>query len=92
MRDWHGVNVRRIQGRITRRDTIDGRAGRGLLSDRIRTALSDAIAAGTALDEQDLAVRFGASRTPVREALRQLAFNGLVEQRPPGRRRRADDA
>lgn len=60
---------------------------RELLSDRIRNALADAIAsgrlaAGTALDEQDLADRHGASRTPVREALRQLAFNGLVELRP----------
>lgn len=60
---------------------------RGLLSDRVRNALTDAIAsgslaAGTALDEQDLADRFGASRTPVREALRQLAFSGLVELRP----------
>ena len=60
---------------------------RELLSDRIRNALTDAIAsgslaAGTALDEQDIADRFGASRTPVREALRQLAFNGLVEVRP----------
>lgn len=60
---------------------------RGLLSDLIRNALTDEIAAGTlsagtALDEQDLADRFGASRTPVREALRQLAFNGLVELRP----------
>ncbi|GJE57590.1 MULTISPECIES: GntR family transcriptional regulator [Methylobacterium] len=60
---------------------------RGLLSDHVRNALTDAIAsgnlaAGTALDEQELADRFGASRTPVREALRQLAFNGLVELRP----------
>lgn len=60
---------------------------RGLISDRIRNALTDAITggrlpAGTALDEQDLADRFGASRTPVREALRQLAFTGLVELRP----------
>lgn len=60
---------------------------RGLISDRIRDALTDEIAAGAlpagaGLDEQDLALRFGASRTPVREALRQLAFNGLVEQRP----------
>ncbi|MGY2048364.1 GntR family transcriptional regulator [Methylobacterium sp. JK268] len=62
-------------------------AGRGLLSDQIRNALTDeiasgALAAGVALDEQDLADRFGASRTPVREALRQLASSGLVEVRP----------
>jgi DNA-binding GntR family transcriptional regulator len=61
----------------------------GLLSDRIRNALTDEIAsgelvAGTALEEQQLADRFGASRTPVREALRQLAVSGLVEVR--GRR------
>ncbi len=65
----------------------EGAETRGLISDRIRTALADAIAggsltAGTALDEQELADRFGASRTPVREALRQLAFAGLVELRP----------
>jgi len=63
----------------------DGR----LLSDRIRNALTDeiasgALAAGSALEEQLLADRFGASRTPVREALRQLAVSGLVEVR--GRR------
>ena len=34
------------------------------------------------LDEQQLASRFGASRTPVREALRQLSTSGLVEIRP----------
>lgn len=60
---------------------------RGLLSERIRNAVSDAIAsgdfpAGTTLDEQLLADRYGASRTPVREALRQLAASGLVEIRP----------
>lgn len=64
-------------------DTGDGT----LLSDRIRNALTDDIAcgalcAGTSLDEQTLADRFGASRTPVREALRQLSVSGLVEVRP----------
>jgi len=59
----------------------------GLLSDRIRNALTDAIssgelAPGTMLDEQQLAARYGASRTPVREALRQLATSGMVEVRP----------
>lgn len=37
---------------------------------------------GERLDETKLAERFGASRTPVREALRQLAASGLVEIRP----------
>src|SRR5207248_4167462 len=37
---------------------------------------------GTRLDEVQLAERLGASRTPVREALRHLAASGLVEIRP----------
>src|SRR3981189_323821 len=66
---------------------IDEGEERALLSDRIRNALTDEIAAGVlpagaALDEQQLADRFGASRTPCREALRQLAVSGLVEMRP----------
>lgn len=58
-----------------------------LLSERIRIALADEITAGAlqsgqALDEQHIGDRFGASRTPVREAIRQLAAAGLVEMRP----------
>lgn len=58
-----------------------------LLSDQIRNVLTDEIASGVlppglGLDEQHLADRFGASRAPVREALRQLAVTGLVEIRP----------
>ena len=58
-----------------------------LLSDAIRNTLIDEIASGvlkpgSGLDEQHLADRFSASRTPVREALRQLAVTGLVEMRP----------
>lgn len=61
--------------------------GSPLLSDKIRLALADeitsgALVPGTQLDEQQLGARFGASRTPVREALRQLAASGLVEMRP----------
>jgi DNA-binding GntR family transcriptional regulator len=64
-----------------------GAAAGMLLSDRIRLALADdittgALLPGTQLDEQQLGDRFGASRTPVREALRQLAAEGLVEMRP----------
>lgn len=58
-----------------------------LLSERIRRALADEIAAGTLrpgtpLDEQQVAQRFGTSRTPAREALRQLAMDELVLVRP----------
>ncbi|MBI4724957.1 MAG: GntR family transcriptional regulator [Rhodomicrobium sp.] len=37
---------------------------------------------GDRLDETRLAERYGTSRTPVREALRQLSANGLIEIRP----------
>lgn len=40
-----------------------------------------ALAPGRRLDENDLAATLGVSRTPVREALRQLAAQGLVEIR-----------
>lgn len=44
--------------------------------------LSGTLAPGDRLDETKLAQRFGVSRTPVREALMQLASSGLVEMRP----------
>ena len=50
-----------------------------LLSDEI---VAGRLAPGVRLDEQALADRFGLSRTPVREALGQLAAMGLVEKRP----------
>lgn len=55
-------------------------------SDRIRHAVesdivSGRLAPGTKLDEDVLATRHGASRTPVREALQQLASQGLIELR-----------
>lgn len=58
-----------------------------LLSERIRIALADeittgALCPGVTLDQQQLGDRFGASRTPVREAIRQLSAVGLVEMRP----------
>src|SRR3954454_14099479 len=37
---------------------------------------------GQKLDEEDLATRFGMSRTPVREALKAIAASGLIEIRP----------
>jgi DNA-binding GntR family transcriptional regulator len=56
-------------------------------TEMLRLRLADEIVAGqllpgTKLDEQELADRFGVSRTPVREALRQLAAGGFVQMRP----------
>lgn len=58
----------------TRTETL-----RAQLADEI---VSGALAPGTPLDEQELAARFGVSRTPVREAIRQLSASGLVSVRP----------
>ena len=44
--------------------------------------LSGELLPGAKLDERGLAQRFEVSRTPVREALRQLASTGLIELRP----------
>jgi len=44
--------------------------------------LSGGFAPGFRLDEQSLAQRYNVSRTPVREALRQLVSTGLIEIRP----------
>jgi DNA-binding GntR family transcriptional regulator len=55
-------------------------------AEELRLQLADeivrgALAPGSPLDETDIARRFSVSRTPVREALRQLAASGLVDSR-----------
>lgn len=57
------------------------------LSDRLREQIEEKIATGelqpgSHLDETELANEFGASRTPLREALIQLASSGLIILRP----------
>lgn len=47
-----------------------------------REILTFKIKPGERLDEMRLAIQHGTSRTPVREALRQLAASGLIELRP----------
>jgi len=44
--------------------------------------LNGAIPTGARLRQESLAAEFGVSRTPVREALRKLQANGLVEVQP----------
>jgi DNA-binding GntR family transcriptional regulator len=55
-------------------------------AEELRLQLADeivrgALRPGSPLDETEIARRFNVSRTPVREALRQLAASGLVEAR-----------
>src|SRR4051794_28852588 len=61
--------------------------GNGTRAERLREAIEDNIATGAFppgmhLDETDLAQKFGVSRTPLREALIQLASIGIVAMRP----------
>jgi len=60
------------------------------LAESLRQKLEGAIAAGrlepgSRLDEQEIAQRFGVSRTPVREAFRLMAANTLSSCAAPGR-------
>jgi DNA-binding GntR family transcriptional regulator len=72
----------------TKAKTMSPAAGRHrrTLAEELRLQLADDIvrgllSPGAGLDETELARRFGVSRTPVREAIRQLAASGLVEVR-----------
>jgi DNA-binding GntR family transcriptional regulator len=72
---------------IGKHDLLRGPALRKTHAEELRARLADDIIRGTlapsqTLDEMELARRFGVSRTPVREAIRQLAASGLVETRP----------
>jgi len=56
-------------------------------SERLRELIEERIATGTyrpgmQLDETELANEFEVSRTPIREALMQLAFAGLIDMQP----------
>lgn len=64
-------------------DALEGSraGGRGGVYERLRhDIIAGELAPGTALVELPLAERYGISRTPVREALRRLEHDGLVER------------
>lgn len=85
----NNLDQQTISQDIALEDTVNGdeirpRGGRAL---EIRNALQDEIESGSlppgaALDERALALRFNVSRTPVREALQQLAARDLVRIAP----------
>jgi len=57
------------------------------LAEKLASAIADGILNGSLkpglrLDEIGLALQHGVSRTPVREALRQLTASGLIDMRP----------
>src|SRR4051794_5677540 len=69
-RTWTGTRLRRVRESATK-------------ADEIARVLEDAILAGELppgylLRQEQLSEQFGVSRTPIREALRQLAALGLV--------------
>ena len=73
--------------RVIREPKTAAARGRGGLADEVCRKIADAIALGqlapgSRLDEVTLASRFAVSRTPVREALKQLSTMGLVVYRP----------
>ena len=56
---------------------------RGQLVDRImKSIFGGELAGGDRLVEQDLAAKFGVSRTPIREALGELAALGMIRLKP----------
>jgi DNA-binding GntR family transcriptional regulator len=71
---------------VRRVDRASSNSDKITRAEELRLQLADEIVRGTlppgaALDETDIARRFKVSRTPVREALRQLAASGLVDAR-----------
>jgi len=67
-------------------ERVSSISGKLTLAEELRLQLADEIvrgvlAPGAALDESEIARRFKVSRTPVREALRQLVASGLVESK-----------
>ncbi len=86
-RSRNAAQRRKSAGKADRPQAMAPRPNGITHAERLRVEIGDEILCGglvpgTPLDEMKLAERFGVSRTPVREALRELAAAGLVEHRP----------
>jgi len=72
----------RTSTRVARSGVLERSSLAQQVVERLRQQIYDrTLAPGSRLDEVELATQLGVSRTPVREALRQLAARGLVELR-----------
>src|ERR1700684_4470515 len=78
--------VRDAEAVVRRVDRSGATSDKLTRAEELRLLLADeivrgALPPGAALDETEIAQRFSVSRTPVREALRQLVASGLVDAR-----------
>ncbi|WP_213772206.1 GntR family transcriptional regulator [Bradyrhizobium sp. dw_78] len=81
-----GARRRPAEAMVRRVDRATPSSYKITRAEELRLQLADeivrgALRPGAALDETDIARRFNVSRTPVREALRQLAASGLIDAR-----------
>ncbi len=68
---------------LTEMDSITQTQLRQVVADRLRAAiLENELKPGEWLRQEQLAEKFGVSQTPVREALKELVAEGLVEHAP----------
>jgi DNA-binding GntR family transcriptional regulator len=68
---------------LTGSDSIQRRSLHDELTERLRTLITRGdLAPGEKVPEKDLCKQFGVSRTPLREALKVLASEGIVTLRP----------
>ncbi|MEA2379542.1 MAG: hypothetical protein QOD13_3449, partial [Thermoleophilaceae bacterium] len=84
-RPWqpHGWKVRFLRCSVSKIDGVSSRTVVDDLAASISAAILDGeLEAGSRLGQEALAERFGVSRQPVREALRRLQAEGLVQVHP----------
>ncbi|MCY1392174.1 HTH-type transcriptional repressor CsiR [compost metagenome] len=69
-----------LLSRVLPREQLEPHLARTVIEERLRNAIIDGrLPSGTALRQQELATLFGVSRMPVREALRQLEAQSLLQ-------------